>query len=47
MVFTKSYSLTHSIDLDELAKWCYTGVKLVLGEVTANRVKGNVLGLKK
>lgn len=34
-------------DLDELAKWCYIGVKLTLGEATAERVKGNVLSLKK
>ena len=33
-------------DLEELSKWCYTGVKLTLGEDTAIRVKRNVLSLK-
>jgi hypothetical protein len=33
-------------DLDELANWCFRGVKLTLGEATALRVKNNVISLK-
>lgn len=33
-------------DLDELANWCFRGVKLTLGEATALRVKDNVLSIK-
>jgi hypothetical protein len=32
-------------DLDELANWCFRGVKLTL-EATALRVKNNVISLK-
>jgi hypothetical protein len=38
-------SLTRT-DLDELADWCFIGVKLTLGETTADRVKKGVLNLK-
>lgn len=33
-------------DLDELAKWCYTGVKLILGDDIANKVNKKILSLK-
>ena len=33
-------------DLDELAKWCFVGVSLILDEKTASRVKTNILSLK-
>ncbi len=33
-------------DLDELAKWSYTGVKLMIDEATADRVKRSLLALK-
>jgi hypothetical protein len=33
-------------DLEELAKWCFIGVKLTLGEQTATKVKDNILRLK-
>lgn len=38
-------SLTKA-DLDELAKWAFIGVKLILGEATAQRVEKGVLNLK-
>ncbi len=33
-------------DLDELAKWCQIGTKLVLGDVIAEKVKVGLLALK-
>ncbi len=33
-------------DLDELAKWCFTGVKLILDEKTAERVRLSIVALK-
>ncbi len=33
-------------DLDELAKWSFIGVKLILGEDTAEKVKKGLLSLK-
>jgi hypothetical protein len=33
-------------DLDELARWCFIGVKLTLGEPTAEKVKKGILRLK-
>jgi hypothetical protein len=33
-------------DLDELAKWAFIGVKLILGETTAQRIEKGILNLK-
>ena len=33
-------------DLDELAKWCQIGTKLVLGDAVAEKVKAGILALK-
>ncbi len=33
-------------DLEELAKWSYTGVKLMIDEPTAERVRKSLLALK-
>jgi len=42
----KSPSVLTKADLDELANWCFIGVKLTLGEPTANKVKDNIIRLK-
>jgi len=42
----KSPSSLTKADLDELAKWCFIGVKISLGEQTANKVKDNIIRLK-
>ncbi len=33
-------------DIDELAKWCQIGTKLVLGDQIADKVKAGLLALK-
>lgn len=33
-------------DLDELAKWCHNGVKLILGDDIADKVNKKILSLK-
>ena len=33
-------------DMDELAKWCQIGTKLVLGDAVAEKVKAGILALK-
>jgi hypothetical protein len=33
-------------DLDELARWAFIGVKLILGEATGQRVEKGILNLK-
>jgi hypothetical protein len=42
----KSATSLEKADLDELAKWCFIGVKLTLGEATAEKVKNGLLKLK-
>jgi hypothetical protein len=33
-------------DLDELAKWCYTGTQLTIGAAIAENIKKGILELK-
>ena len=42
----KEPSALQKSDLDELAKWCQIGTKLVLGDGIADKVKAGLLALK-
>jgi len=42
----KEPSTLQKTDLDELAKWCQIGTKLVLGEQVGEKVKAGILALK-
>ena len=42
----KEPSMLQKSDLDELAKWCYIGVSLILNKTVAERVKQEILALK-
>ena len=42
----KAPAMLQKTDIDELAKWCQIGTKLVLGDAIAEKVKTGLLSLK-
>jgi len=42
----KEPSALQKSDVEELAKWCHIGTKLVLGDQVAEKVKADILALK-
>jgi len=42
----KEPSMLEKADIDELAKWCTTGIQLTLGAQVAENVRKGLIGLK-